>query len=51
MGNCCDFIEGDVRDLRKSYLQPNKQTIKISKFSANKVHNIFKDKSKSHYES
>lgn len=37
MGNCCDFIEHDVRD--KNYSQ--QQGTILSK----RVHNVFKDKS------
>lgn len=41
MGNCCDFIESDVRD---RHGQPQQGMLMTR--PQKKVHNVFKDKSK-----
>ena len=42
MGNCCEFMESDVRD---RHGQPQ-QGMTLAKNPSKKVHNPFKDKSK-----
>lgn len=41
MGNCCDFIESDVRD---KHNQPQQGMVWVK--NNKKQHNIFKDRSK-----